>query len=96
MYSATEKLIYTSASGTQYDPLQLHRQLTLLSGGKVNDWTADWNSADGVVRAEAETQLVLLSRTVFGLKPFNDPDGHSDSQAIALLEHYLSYCQGKV
>lgn len=95
-YSPTERLIYVNPLNASYDPLAIHRQLVRQSIGKVNEWIANWNADDPLIRAEAEEQLVVLSRSVFNLKPITDADGHSDSQSLAILEHYLRYAEGKV
>ena len=94
-YSPTDRLIYNPPLGPPLDPLTVHRSLVRLSAGKINDWIADWSADDLLVRSAAEDRLVALARQTFGLKPFVEPDGHSDSQALAVLEHYLEFCQGK-
>lgn len=93
-YSPTEKLIYNPPIGPPLDPLAIHRKLVRESGGRVNEWIAGLD-ADPVTAAESEEMLVGLARKVFDLKPFTDPTGHTDSQAMGLLEDYLRYAEGK-
>lgn len=94
-YSATDRLIYASPLGGSFDPLAVHRRLVRESGGKINDWITDLSSPDPLVVAEAEERLVPLSRAVFGLKPFDAEGGHTDGQAMGVLEDYLRYAEGK-
>lgn len=94
-YSATDRIIYKSPVGPSLDPLAVHRKLVRESAGKVNEWIADLNTDNALLVAEAQEQLVALVRSVFGLKPFTEPDGHTDSQAMGLLEDYLRYVEGK-
>lgn len=94
-YSATDKLIYQPPIGPALDPLVVHRKLVKESGGRINEWIAGLDDTDPIRVVEAEESLAHLSRTVFGLQAFDQPDGRTDAQALGLLEHYLRYAEGK-
>lgn len=94
-YSATERQIYRSPLMQDFDPLALNRSLIKESKGEINQWLKGWVSEDPLLVAECEELLVKTARKVFGLKAFTEPNGHSDSQALAVLDHFLRYCEGK-
>lgn len=96
-YSDRDRLVYTSPSGTAYDPLALRRGLVTASNGRLNDFLAAW-SAEATPEAEqaaAEECLVQIARQAFGLKPFDVEGGVLDAVVLEHLEHMLEWLSVK-
>lgn len=53
-FNDCDKRIYKSPTGRDYDPLAVHRQLTVASGGLLNDWLAAWTATDAGVVDKAQ------------------------------------------
>lgn len=94
-YTAADKLIYKSPTGSQFDPLVLHRKLILASGGLVNQHLLAWSSPDtsDVEKAMAEEKLVTAARSTFGLAAFDKDGGVLDGVALDCLTHYLEWLE---
>lgn len=105
LFQDHEKKIYTPpGSQTQFDPLDIDRELTIASSGRLKGLLSEWTAAsDGlgdvsnmdanrVMAAIAEMKLVEITRKVFKMKPF--PETLS-AECLEVLTHYLEWMEGK-
>jgi hypothetical protein len=83
-------------TGVMYDPLKVHRKLVVGSRNEINKWLADHRNSDDLVSLAAEEKLLPVIRAAFDLAPI-DPTGRgiTDAHALAVLERFLEYAQGK-
>lgn len=93
MYNPNDKQVYVFPGGDRKgDPLELRRKLTLLSGGKLSEWIDAFNDGEGeVIRAQAEDDLVRVSRSAFGLTAVAEKGGVCDAVVLEYLAHFLEW-----
>lgn len=80
-----------------HDPLAARRALVLGSDGQFNAWLSEQRSPDAVTAMRAHEKIIPLVRAVFKLPAVDRATGAgvADQQALDVLNHFLSWLEGK-
>ena len=79
-----------------HDPLFVRRELFIRSQYRINDLLEAQRSDDPTVALPAQGEIIDIARAVFKLPPIDSfGNGVPDEQALAVLDHFLRWQEGK-